>query len=102
MFDIYKEELDYGGKKLILETGRIATEDTVEGLKGNQTILRSYLGGEVRFANRYSERLATRTILSEEISELTSKANKKQKDYVDSLRTSFTTADLQDGEKTDG
>ncbi len=28
MFDIYKEELDYGGKKLILETGRIARQAT--------------------------------------------------------------------------
>ena len=26
MFDIYKEELEYGGKKLILETGRIARQ----------------------------------------------------------------------------
>ena len=28
MFDIYKEELKYGGKKLILETGRIARQAT--------------------------------------------------------------------------
>ena len=28
MFDIYKEELEYGGKKLILETGRIARQAT--------------------------------------------------------------------------
>ena len=97
-----KRSLEIADRCYLIETGRIATEDTVEGLKGNQPILRYYLGGEVRFANRYSERLTTRTILSEEISELTSKANQKQKDYVDSLRTSFTTADLQDGEKTDG
>ena len=97
-----KRSLEIADRCYLIETGRIATEDTVEGLKGNQTILRSYLGGEVRFVNRYSERLTTKTILSEEISELTSKANKKQKDYVDSLRTNFTRPDLQDGEKTDG
>ena len=97
-----KRSLEIADRCYLIETGRIATEDTVEGLKGNQTILRSYLGGEVRFAHRYSERLTTKTILSEEISELTSKANKKQKDYVDSLRTNFTRPDLQDGEKTDG
>ena len=97
-----KRSLEIADRCYLIETGRIATEDTVEGLKGNQTILRSYLGGEVRFAHRYSERLTTKTILSEEISELTSKANKKQKDYVDSLRTNFTRPDLKDGEKTDG
>ena len=97
-----KRSLEIADRCYLIETGRIATEDTVEGLKGNQTILRSYLGGEVRFANRYSERLTTRTILSEEISELTSKANRKQKDHVDSLRTSFNRPDLLDGEKTDG
>ena len=97
-----KRSLEIADRCYLIETGRIATEDTVEGLKGNQTILRSYLGVEGRFANRYSERLTTKKILSEEISELTSKANKKQKDHVDSLRTSFTRPDLQDREKTDG
>ena len=97
-----KRSLEIADRCYLIETGRIATEDTVEGLKGNQTILRSYLGGEVRFANRHSERLTTKTILSEEISELTSKANRKQKDHVVSLRTSFNRPDLQDREKTDG
>ena len=46
MFDIYRKELDWGGKKLILETGKIArqADGAVMATLGETTVLCTAVG----------------------------------------------------------
>ena len=70
----------------LLETGRITSEDTAEALANDQTVMRAYLGGATRIIKSKVTRSTTNKILTGEIRDLISQAERRQKEHIENRR----------------
>ena len=54
MFDVYRKELDWGGRKLVLETGKVArqADGAVVATLGETTVLCTVVGAKSRAKDR--------------------------------------------------